>query len=48
MAYLILEDGSRFEGTLFGHKHAACGEVVFTTGMCGYQHTMTDPAYRDI
>ena len=46
MAYLILEDGSRFEGTLFGHKSAAAGEVVFTTGMCGYQHTMTDPAYR--
>jgi len=46
MAYLILEDGSRFEGTLFGHKDAAAGEVVFTTGMCGYQHTMTDPAYR--
>ncbi len=46
MAVLILEDGSRFEGTLFGHKGAVCGEVVFTTGMCGYQHTMTDPAYR--
>ena len=46
MAVLILEDGSRFEGTLFGHKSAATGEVVFTTGMCGYQHTMTDPAYR--
>ena len=46
MACLILEDGSRFEGTLFGHKSAAAGEVVFTTGMCGYQHTMTDPAYR--
>ena len=46
MAVLILEDGSRFEGTLFGHKGGAAGEVVFTTGMCGYQHTMTDPAYR--
>ena len=46
MAVLILEDGSRFEGTLFGHKSAAAGEVVFTTGMCGYQHTMTDPSYR--
>lgn len=46
MAVLILEDGSRFEGTLFGHKSAVCGEVVFTTGMCGYQHTLTDPAYR--
>ena len=46
MATLILEDGSRFEGTLFGHKQAAVGEVVFTTGMCGYQETLTDPAYR--
>ncbi|MBR5560654.1 MAG: carbamoyl phosphate synthase small subunit [Clostridia bacterium] len=46
MATLILEDGSRFEGILFGHKQNACGEVVFTTGMCGYQHTLTDPAYR--
>ncbi|MBQ7888095.1 MAG: glutamine-hydrolyzing carbamoyl-phosphate synthase small subunit [Clostridia bacterium] len=46
MAVLILEDGSRFEGTLFGHKKAVSGEVVFTTGMCGYQHTLTDPAYR--
>ncbi len=46
MAFLILEDGSRFEGTLFGHKHSACGEVIFTTGMCGYQQTLTDPAYR--
>ena len=46
MATLILEDGTRFEGTLFGHEAAACGEVVFTTGMCGYQQTLTDPAYR--
>jgi len=46
MAALILEDGSRFEGTLFGDKKAACGEVVFTTGMCGYQQILTDPAYR--
>lgn len=45
MATLILEDGSRFEGTLFGHKQPVSGEVVFTTGMCGYQETMTDPAY---
>jgi len=46
MAVLILEDGSRFEGTLFGHKQSVSGEVVFTTGMCGYQQTMTDPAYK--
>lgn len=46
MAFLTLEDGSRFEGTLFGHKQIACGEVVFTTGMCGYQQIITDPAYK--
>ena len=45
MATLILEDGSRFEGTLFGHKAAAAGEVVFTTGMIGYQEIVTDPSY---
>ena len=44
MATLILEDGTRFEGTLFGHKGNVSGEVVFTTGMAGYQETMTDPA----
>ena len=44
MATLILEDGTRFEGTLFGHKGNAAGEVVFTTGMAGYQETLTDPA----
>jgi len=46
MAVLTLSDGTRFEGTLFGHKQMACGEVVFTTGMCGYQQIITDPAYR--
>lgn len=44
MATLILEDGTRFEGTLFGYKGNAAGEVVFTTGMAGYQETLTDPA----
>lgn len=46
MATLILEDGSRFEGTLFGRRQPATGEVVFMTGMSGYQETLTDPAYR--
>lgn len=46
MAVLTLHDGSRFEGTLFGHKAPAAGEVVFTTGMCGYQQIISDPAYR--
>lgn len=45
MATLILEDGSRFEGTLFGRKAEAVGEVVFTTGMIGYQEIVTDPSY---
>ena len=45
MATLILEDGSRYEGTLFGRKAPVTGEVVFTTGMTGYQETLTDPSY---
>ncbi|MDD2647577.1 MAG: carbamoyl phosphate synthase small subunit [Eubacteriales bacterium] len=45
MAYLILEDGTVFEGELFGAKNCVTGEVVFTTGMTGYQETLTDPSY---
>lgn len=45
MATLILEDGSRYTGTLFGRKQSVTGEVVFTTGMSGYQETLTDPSY---
>ena len=45
MATLILEDGTRYTGTLFGHKAPVTGEVVFTTGMTGYQETLTDPSY---
>ena len=45
MATLILEDGSRYAGTLFGRKAPVTGEVVFTTGMTGYQETLTDPSY---
>lgn len=45
MATLILEDGSRFEGALFGAKADVMGEVVFTTGMIGYQEIITDPSY---
>ena len=45
MATLILEDGTRYEGTLFGHKAPVTGEVVFTTGMTGYQEVLTDPSY---
>lgn len=43
--YLLLEDGTNFEGTLFGAAGAPVGEVVFNTGMTGYQETLTDPSY---
>lgn len=44
-AALVLEDGSRFEGTGFGFPKSTSGEVVFNTGMVGYPETMTDPSY---
>ena len=44
-AYLLLEDGTRFDGDAVGARHAVCGEVVFTTGMSGYQESMTDPSF---
>ena len=42
---LILSDGSRFEGELFGAVGTAEGELVFTTGMTGYQESLTDPSF---
>ena len=39
-----MKDGSVYEGTLYG-THKAVGEVVFTTGMSGYQETLTDPSF---
>ncbi|MCC8169616.1 MAG: glutamine-hydrolyzing carbamoyl-phosphate synthase small subunit [Oscillospiraceae bacterium] len=42
---LILENGERFTGTLFGDIKNIVGEVVFTTGMTGYQETLTDPSF---
>ncbi|MCL2510014.1 MAG: glutamine-hydrolyzing carbamoyl-phosphate synthase small subunit [Methanomassiliicoccaceae archaeon] len=45
-SYLVLEDGGVFEGEPFGHRASAVGEVVFSTGMCGYQESMTDPSFR--
>ena len=43
---LILEDGSIFRGQIFGGSNAtATGEVVFNTGMTGYQEILTDPSY---
>ena len=43
--YLILEDGRTYEGTAFGGDAERVGELVFTTGMCGYIETLTDPSY---
>jgi len=45
LAVLVLEDGSRYEGYAFGARGTTLGEVVFTTGMTGYQETLTDPSY---
>lgn len=45
-AYLVLEDGTRFEGKFFGNVEEVTGEVVFTTKMIGYIETLTDPAYK--
>ncbi|MBR5906019.1 MAG: carbamoyl-phosphate synthase (glutamine-hydrolyzing) small subunit, partial [Bacteroidales bacterium] len=44
-ACLILEDGSRFEGTAFGSLRNTSGEVVFNTAMTGYTESLTDPSY---
>lgn len=44
-AYLVLEDGSIFEGERFGAPGETIGELVFATGMTGYQETITDPSY---
>jgi carbamoyl-phosphate synthase small subunit len=45
-AALVLEDGRLFRGESFGAKGSALGEVVFCTGMTGYQETLTDPSYH--
>jgi len=44
-AYLLLEDGERFDGEAVGAPGHVTGEVVFTTGMSGYQESMTDPSF---
>ncbi|CAJ0567617.1 unnamed protein product, partial [Mesorhabditis spiculigera] len=44
-ATLHLEDGSRFEGQLFGATKSIYGEIVFQTGMVGYVESLTDPSY---
>ena len=43
---LVLEDGRVYRGTSFGATGTAFGEAVFSTGMTGYQETLTDPSYR--
>lgn len=45
MAYLVLEDGTVYEGKAFGRSGSVVGEVVFNTGMTGYQEVLTDPSY---
>ncbi len=44
-AYLCLADGTQFEGRALGAAGRTVGEVVFTTGMTGYQEVLTDPSY---
>ncbi|MBP1611449.1 MAG: carbamoyl-phosphate synthase, small subunit [Acidobacteria bacterium] len=44
-AILALEDGRVFQGKRFGAVGGVCGEVVFNTGMTGYQEILTDPSY---
>ena len=44
-AFLALDDGAVFHGVAFGAKKNALGEVVFNTGMSGYQEILTDPSY---
>src|SRR3990170_5934146 len=43
---LIIEDGSVFNGYVFGSKKSVSGEVVFNTGMVGYPESLTDPSYN--
>ena len=44
-AFLALADGTVFHGVAFGARRDTLGEVVFNTGMCGYQEIVTDPSY---
>ncbi|MEM9979992.1 MAG: glutamine-hydrolyzing carbamoyl-phosphate synthase small subunit, partial [Cyanobacteria bacterium P01_D01_bin.2] len=45
-ALLVLADGSVFQGWSFGATGTVIGEIVFNTGMTGYQEVLTDPSYR--
>ncbi len=44
-ALLVLEDGTVLRGEAYGARGARLGEVVFSTGMTGYQETLSDPSY---
>jgi carbamoyl-phosphate synthase small subunit len=44
-AYVLLQDGTRFDGLACGADAHAVGEIVFTTSMSGYQEAVTDPSY---
>jgi carbamoyl-phosphate synthase small subunit len=44
-AILVLEDGKVFTGDSYGSEGSTLGEIVFATGMTGYQETLTDPSY---
>ncbi|MFI2364205.1 glutamine-hydrolyzing carbamoyl-phosphate synthase small subunit [Promicromonospora sp. NPDC019610] len=45
-AALVLEDGTTYRGRAYGATGATFGEIVFSTGMTGYQETLTDPSYH--
>ena len=45
-ALLVLEDGTVVRGRAYGARGTALGEIVFSTGMTGYQETLTDPSYH--
>ncbi|USS88116.1 carbamoyl phosphate synthase small subunit [Fructilactobacillus hinvesii] len=45
--YLVLEDGTIYTGTAFGGSRDSVGELVFSTGMSGYQQSITDQSYND-
>lgn len=45
-AALVLEDGTTYRGRAYGASGTTFGEIVFSTGMTGYQETLTDPSYH--
>lgn len=44
-AFLVLDNGTIFEGESFGYETESVGEIVFNTSMAGYQEILTDPSY---